>query len=330
MTAKKQMTAQQKADFAAKMQAARAAKAKAAKTTVPKAAPAKTTAPKAAPAIIVPKEDSNGLSMAQLRKLVPAAFADEPSERVSEKYEFISTADLIKRMVAEGFIPVRAMQNRARTEDDMLTTRHMIRFRRQNAKPILGEVFPEVGIVNGHNGAVRFEMFGGLYRLVCSNGLVTGAGINNMLQTRHLGDVGQVIEGSYKIIKETALLADKVKAMQGIKVPEKWLLPFAGNAAALAYGEDHQLTKEPEALLVARRTADEANNVWNVFNRVQENIVRGGMSYQSAHGRAVQTKGITRVKRDVELNLALWDMAEQVATKLDKGFRQQYDEALLA
>ncbi len=199
MTAKNQMNAKEKADFAAKMQAARAAKATkttAPKTTAPKAAPTKTTAPKAAPAIIVPKEDSNGLSMAQLRKLVPAAFADEPSERVSEKYEFISTADLIKRMVAEGFIPVRAMQNRARTEDDMLTTRHMIRFRRQNAKLILGEVFPEVGIVNGHNGAVRFEMFGGLYRLVCSNGLVTGAGINNMLQTRHLGDVAGDFAGA--------------------------------------------------------------------------------------------------------------------------------------
>jgi hypothetical protein len=326
MTAKKQMTAKQKADFAAKMQAARAAKK--ASTVLAKKIPALNKAI-AAPAVIVPKETGASLSMAQLRKLVPAAFANEPSERVSDKYEFIDTAEIVQRMLKEGFVPVRAMQNRARTEEDVLATRHMIRFRRNGAKALLGEVFPEVGIVNGHNGAVRFEMFGGLYRLVCSNGLVTGAGRQNMVQTRHLGDVSSVIEGSYTIIKETALLADKVKAMQGIKVPQAWLAPFAGNAAALAYGEDHQLAKEPLPLLVPRRAADEADNIWNVFNRVQENIMRGGMAYQSANGRAVHTKGITRVKRDVELNLELWDLAEQVATKLDKGFRKRYEEALL-
>lgn len=319
MTAKKQMTAKEKADFTAKMQAARAAKKA--------ASPVKAVA---APAVIVPKDDGTSLSMTQLRKMVPAAFADEPSDRVSDRYEFIKTADIVQTLIKEGFVPVRAVQNRARTEEDILTTRHMIRFRRMGAKPLLGEVFPEVGIVNGHNGAVRFEMFGGLYRLVCSNGLVTGAGRSNMVQTRHLGDVSSVIEGSYTIVKETALLADKVKAMQGIKVPQAWLTPFAGNAASLAYGEDHQLAKEPLPLLVPRRSTDEADTVWNVFNRVQENIMRGGMAYQSANGRAVHTKGITRVKRDVELNLALWDMAEQVATKLDKGFRKQYEEALLA
>ena len=322
MTAKKQMNTKEKAAFVAKMQAARAAAKKGKATSVAK--------PIAAPAVIVPREDGASLSMAQLGKLVPAAFADEPSDLVSDKYEFINTAEIVQHMIKEGFVPVRAMQNRARTEDDMLTTRHMIRFRRNNAKPILGEVFPEVGIVNGHNGAVRFEMFGGLYRLVCSNGLVTGAGQANVIQTRHLGDVSNIIEGSYTIIKETAQLADKVKAMQGIKVPQNWLAPFAGNAAALAYGEDHQLAKEPLPLLVPRRATDEADNIWNVFNRVQENIMRGGMSYQSANGRAVHTKGITRVKRDVELNLELWDLAESVASKLDKGFRKQYEEALLA
>lgn len=269
------------------------------------------------------------LSIDTLRKVVPAAFASKPSDQVSERYGFVSTADLIKTMIGEGFVPVRAVQNRARTDEDARTTRHMIRFRRQNAKPILNEVFPEVGIVNGHNGNVRFEMFGGLYRLVCSNGLVTSAGKSGSITARHIGDMSQVIEGSYSIIKETAALSSKVKAMQAIKVPEKWLAPFAGNAAAIAYGEDHPLTGEPLPLLVPRRETDAENNVWNVYNRLQENIMRGGMEYHSASGRLVHTKGVTRVKRDVDINLALWDLTEQVASQLNKAYRSEYESALL-
>jgi hypothetical protein len=255
----------------------------------------------------------SALSIATLRKQVPAAFHSTPASTVSEKYQFIDSAELIKSLQAEGFVPVRAQQNRARTAEDALTTRHMLRFRKSDAKPVLNEVFPEVGFVNGHNGNVKFEMFGGLYRLVCSNGMV--AGRNQMFaETRHLGDVGSVVGKAHSIITEMGEMARRVDAFKGVKVTKATAAEFAKYAAEIAFGAEHQLTKEPSGLLVARRKEDEGMDLWRVFNRVQENIIRGGIDYQSANGRAVQTKGITRVKRDTEVNAALWDLAVALAT----------------
>lgn len=268
----------------------------------------------AAPAIHI-KQESH-LSIEQLKRLVPAAFADGPSSSVSAKYQFINTAEIITRLMKEGFSAVRATQNRARTEDDKLTTRHMIRFRQSKIKPIVGDVFPEVIVVNGHNGGVTFEMKGGLYRLACSNGLVTNVADRMNTSAKHIGDdMGAIIEGAYRVIKDMATIDETVKAMQGHMLVEKKAIEFAKNASVLAYGEGHILAEEPKLLLSTRRTEDEGMDLWHVFNRVQENIMRGGMEYQSASGRTVTTKGITRVKREMEFNSDLWSLAEGIVGK---------------
>lgn len=274
---------------------------------------------------------NTSLSLSSLKKLVPAAFGTAPAEHCSEKYQFINSADIIERLMKEGFVPVRANQNKSRVAEDALVTRHAIRFRRSNAKPILGEVFPEVGFMNGHNGSVRFQMFGGLFRLVCSNGMVAGTGASDMMaSTRHFGDITEVVEQSYKIIDRMKEMTSKVEAFQGIKLPKDWMLPFAGNAAAIAFGEEHQLAKDPSPLLIARRDADIGDDLWRVFNVVQENIIRGGMEYNSPNGRHVMTRGITRVKRDVAVNAQLWDLAENVASDLNPAFRKAVSAEMLA
>ena len=269
------------------------------------------------------------LTIDQLHRMVPAAFSHEAAARCSERYQLIDSEDIITRLLDAGFIAVSAKQNASRHAEDSLTTRHCLRFRRPEVKPIVGDVFPEVGFVNGHNGGVRFEMFGGLYRLVCSNGLVAGMD-HARVGTKHFGDISDVIEGSFRIVEEMKGISHKVEALQRIVLPTEWRAPFAGNAASMAYGEDHPLAIDPSQLLVPRRAEDDKADVWTTFNVIQENIMRGGATYQSATGRTVATKGITRIKRDINLNAALWDLAEQVAAKLDKEYRGYVAEDLLS
>ena len=314
------MTAEQKAAFTARMKAARAAKAAGATAAPTEAAPkapekpAATAAKPAAPAVHTEPASapSKGLSEAQLRKLVPAAYATHAAKSTSEQYQFVSTAELINRLGKEGFVPVRAVQNNARSEEGNSTTRHMIRFRRSDAPRIVGEVFPEVMIINGHNGAVKFQMCGGLYRMVCSNGLVVSVpGQSTRATTRHIGDTLAIVEDAFKMSVATANLAsDRVAAMMDAKLSAEDTQRFARLAASMAFGETHSLAKEPAPLLVPRRAEDDKQDLWHVLNRIQENTMRGGVPYVSAGGRAVHTKGITRVKRDIGFNMALWDLAE--------------------
>lgn len=63
-------------------------------------------------------------------------------------------------------------------------------------------------------------------------------------------------------------------------------------------------------LLTCRRGEDLRGDLWSVFNRIQENVLRGGLSRRSPTGRLVRSWRITSIREDVRLNSGLWDLAE--------------------
>jgi hypothetical protein len=90
---------------------------------------------------------------------------------------------------------------------------------------------------------------------------------------------------------------------------------FAQSALTLRYGEDWRQVSpiQPDRLLDARRSEDRDQNLWRVFNRTQENLLKGGLSGRSASGRHTRTRAITSVAEDVRLNRALWQLTEHFA-----------------
>ena len=76
---------------------------------------------------------------------------------------------------------------------------------------------------------------------------------------------------------------------------------------------------EPAMLLQPRRDEDKVNDLWHVFNRVQENMLRGGNETTTPEGRTAMTKGIGRIERDVQVNSALWGLAMETLNKAGKG-----------
>ncbi|MBE0472562.1 MAG: hypothetical protein IBX55_24025 [Methyloprofundus sp.] len=55
-----------------------------------------------------------------------------------------------------------------------------------------------------------------------------------------------------------------------------------------------------------------------MFNRVQENLFKGGLRGRSYNGRNVRTRAIQSVSEDVKLNRALWQLTEEFS-KLKDG-----------
>ena len=73
----------------------------------------------------------------------------------------------------------------------------------------------------------------------------------------------------------------------------------------------------PDKLLAARRYEDAGDNLWHTFNRVQENLLRGGLKDDSRRRedgkRFPRTRAITGLDRNVRLNKELWSLAQRVA-----------------
>ena len=67
---------------------------------------------------------------------------------------------------------------------------------------------------------------------------------------------------------------------------------------------------EAEQLLSVRRPEDEAPTLWNVFNRVQENVLSGGFqSHSFLYQRRGTVRQVERVDYRVKINRGLWDAA---------------------
>lgn len=255
-----------------------------------------------------------GLTTDQLRKAVPSAFAEAPHDSRSARYAYVPTIGVIEGLRAEGFIPVKAVQSRSRDEDKAGHAKHMIRFRREDQ--LQQAEAREVILVNSHDGSSAYQMNAGIFRLICSNGLAVGN--EDIRQTvRHSGDVkGEIIDCAFRIIDRFDTVAAEIDAMKSARLEQPLMLAFA-NAAIEARFEGDQKPVTAEQILRPRRVADQPNDVWTVFNRVQENVIKGGLQGRTtdANGRTARrkTRGVNGIDQDSTLNRALWRLAVEVA-----------------
>lgn len=141
------------------------------------------------------------LSNDEIRALAPSAFAATAHESRSARYAYIPTSDVIDGLRENGFQPVFAKQGASRVPGKADFTKHLLRFRYQGAVTELrevGQTFPEIVLVNSHDGTSAYNIMAGMFRLVCLNGLVIADRTDGAFKVHHKGDVvHQVIEGSY-------------------------------------------------------------------------------------------------------------------------------------
>ena len=255
----------------------------------------------------------------EILRFMPSAYATSPHASRSELYEFVPTSTLMNIIMERDFVPVELRQQRTRYWAASSYAVHMLRFQhrsRMNLRSV-GGVIPEIVIVNSHNGMCRFGMYIGLFRLICLNGLVAGEDFD-CVRAKHIGNIQQIVtDGLEHALTLCSNIDETLDLMQSTQLHRQDQLDFANNAANIAWpGGDsrpHRAPFPPELLLYARRDEDKAEDVWTVYNRVQENIVSGGVSGRKATGRKYTSRPISNVQRNLQVNRGLFDLAVEYA-----------------
>lgn len=249
----------------------------------------------------------------ELMQHTPSVFGEEKHASRSERYVYIPTITLLESLQREGFQPFFACQTRVRDESRREHTKHMLRLRR--AGQITGKQVPEIILLNSHDGSSSYQMLPGLFRSVCCNGLVCGTSFGEV-RVPHKGDVVEkVIEGAYEVLGVFDRVEEKRDAMQSLLLPPMAQQALAKAALTYRFGEEHQPITESQ-VLSARRWQDEQNDLWSVFNRLQENLSKGGLPGRSAQGKRSRTRAVNGIDGDIKLNRALWVMAEELQQAL--------------
>ncbi len=255
------------------------------------------------------------LSDEQLRGVAPSVFAAEAWQGMSNRYLFVPTIEVINRMRGAGLQPIRAAQSRSRIEGKGEFTKHMIVFRRAGDPARIGDTVPEVVLVNSHDGTSSYQIHAGLFRLVCTNGLIVADSMFDAVRCKHAARMAEeIIEGTFRILDEAPRLESRVNQWRRTALTQQQQQAFAEAALTLRWDAEREEHAPVQAhrLLTTRRPEDAPPTLWNTFNRLQENLIRGGLHGRGSTGKRTTTRAVAGVSENVRLNRALWVLAERL------------------
>ena len=230
----------------------------------------------------------------------------------STKYIHVPTVDVINHFVDQGWEVRKAEQSKCRTPENVAYTRHWVNLIAPQEKSF-GEFTPQITITNSHNGTSSFKFIAGLFRFVCSNGLVVGTETHSIIARHSQNELGRVINGEYEVVMdEVGELAKTATAWKGIALTTGQSEKFAYEAALLRHEKAAVDTIHLPSLLSVTREDDKGAGLWQTYNRVQEKLIKGGYYYLNGESdHMMRARVVKDGARDHELNRALFKLAGQ-------------------
>ena len=259
---------------------------------------------------------ASALTDETLRAQAPSIFATGPMVGVSPRYTFVPTAEITNELRAHDWVPVAVEEQRIRLETRRGFQKHLLRFRRAEQMETLDEWNVELVLLNSHDAGCAYQLHAGIYRRICSNGLVLSSGSWEAVRFRHAGlRTDEVVQASFRLLDFIPQIGALVNRFRERHLEVREAQEFARHALLLRYDSLAEAPVEPDTLLKAHRPEDEGADLWRALNRVQSNLVRGGVSdwHKDRRGKLRSVRALRGIDSKVTLNKGLWGLAERLA-----------------
>lgn len=272
--------------------------------------------------LIKSRHPSNSvLSMEEIIARAPAAFATSKAAHLTDRYQSLHTSDIIPVMADHGYFPVQAAQTRARKGSTTEHKHHLISFARIDDLPHSDR--PEITLFNSHDGSGAVRLFAGVYRMICSNGIVIGDGYSARVyhSQRQLNGFEDMLR---QTIQNVPKVLETMERMKTVQLGYQEAAVMADRALSLRWKRLDQDTANGvyytndtvNDVVRAQRAEDNGLDAYRLFNRIQENVLRGNAFVRSI--TAKRPEGVTRkarpissVKEHTTINEKLWNIVEE-------------------
>lgn len=240
------------------------------------------------------------ISLNSLRERVPAIFTKTPSPKVSDRYSFADSEYYLQK-----FIDADWTIHSARQVSKSEYAPHQV-ILRNNDIATVGDLLPQLIFTNSHNGIKKMTMDTGIYRLVCSNGLVVPTSITQSLSIKHL-DLGDsttdtIVNSFYE---KVPIIMNNIDRMRNKILTDDEIDNFTYNALQIRF--TNAVGININDVVKPLRIEDNSDDLWTVFNVVQEKLIRGGIQLPSKR----RSRPINNFVNDNNINTKLWELAEQ-------------------
>lgn len=262
------------------------------------------------------------MTMDQVKAACPYAFAEAPTNPdVSGKYIQANTETVIEDLGKLGWYPVQAKQCRAKKGSKGIRSFHMVALQNEKVKIINPnggtEAYVRIILQNSHDGFNSFKFMMGLYRCICSNGLVVCDADFSSFSIRHINYSFEELRGIVaKVIDTVPGIIDKMNTMNRIVLTGDQKREMAVETYKIRKGINKEDKVKVDEFTIAEllspvRSEDTGNTLWNVFNVLQEKMIKGTFSATGKNGKARKQRPISSIKKDVDYNQRLWAVAER-------------------
>ena len=256
------------------------------------------------------------LSKKEIREKASSIFTKHGAPGTSEKYTHIPTERVIDDMALLGWGVVDVKQINARKGEGF--QKHLVIFR-NNDIVIEGEhgdtVYPQILLTNSHDGKNAFTFAAGLYRLICSNGLVIATQEFENVKIRHYGYTFETLQENIRaMVERLPLTVESMNKFKQVELGQEQALEFAKRAMETRFKPEELevIDINLEELLTPTRPEDRKSDLWSTFNVVQEKLVHGMFSYTYGT-KSRKARKIKNFKQDMKLNSKLYELALEYA-----------------
>lgn len=260
----------------------------------------------------------------EIRQRCPLVFATSPTnDKVSEKYTVANTYTVIQDMEKLGWKVVRAAQRRATKKSSGRFSYHMVALQNPDIKITkqvdggeeIVECFPQIILTNSHDGLSCFQFRVGLYRCICSNGLVISDAELSEFKIRHIYYSFENLRAVVgRILEALPSKVERMSQMSNVLLSEDQKLDFAKKALSIRKGvkeEELQMDEETyKDLLTPVRKEDEGSSLWNVYNVLQEKIVKGGYTTAEEGKKARKVRKVTSFIKELDFSRRIDEVAQ--------------------
>jgi hypothetical protein len=248
-----------------------------------------------------------------MHKYAPSLFATHAHPKMSEKYAFTNTYDIILHIHNRGFRVVSVQGGLGAYK------KVMVRMRSTHYDIRANESAPEIVVIDSHDGSSSLKMCLGFIRFVCMNGMIAGDMFYNKTFLHRTPDLmARVMLELRDIDAPMNELIQRITAMRRYQTTFGDRIVLADRIVRERWGEERDagfIAEMRSRMLKPRRSEDHGEDLYTVMNVLQENCLRGGMTYMSNNNRLASVKPISDVRRNMNINQSLWDCGEQLLAK---------------
>jgi hypothetical protein len=242
-------------------------------------------------------------SIEQIKAIAPSVFTEAKASHLTDKYIQTPTIRVVEDLVNLGWEVTKVQEVKSRKyagfQKHLLMFRHPdIMIKGQNGD----DAQPQILLTNSHDGKAAFNFRVGIFRFVCENGLVISDADFGVVSIRHVNYTFESLQAKVnKMISKLPGLVNKINLFKATTLTDTQMQQFATKACALRSKQTINIMD----VLNATRPEDEGNDLWAVFNRVQEKLVNGMFKTGTRKARVIKN-----FQQDIKINEQLFELAE--------------------